>query len=104
MGLHAEDKFQQEAQFDTDLAPIGVNNHCTGCIFHSAEDFISPLEDYDRPIKGFGGTRGMNVKRGTLVWDWLDDQGKRNRFIISKAFYVPDDNVWLLSPQYWAQT
>jgi hypothetical protein len=62
--------------FDTDSEPIGVDNWCTGCISHHIEDFEGPLNDSERIIKGFGGSRTLNVKIGTLVGKWFDDDGK----------------------------
>jgi hypothetical protein len=90
--------------FDTDSAPIGIDNRCTGCISHRIEDFEGPLQESNRAIKGFGGTRTTNVKIGTIVWRWNDNQGKHHKFVIPKSFYVPQGNVRLLSPQHWAQT
>ena len=62
--------------FDTDAQPIGVDNRCTACISHMAEDFQGPLHDSNRRIKGFGGTHTTNLKTGTLKWKWADDTGK----------------------------
>jgi hypothetical protein len=90
--------------FGTDLAPIGIDNRCTGCISHRIEDFEGPLQESNRAIKGFGGTRTTNVKIGTIVWRWNDDQGKHHKFVIPKSFYVLQGNIQLLSPQHWAQT
>jgi hypothetical protein len=89
--------------FDTDSAPIGIDNRCTGCISHRIEDFEGPLQESNRAIKGFGRTRTTNVKIGTIVWRWNDDQGKHHKFVIPKSFYVPQGNVRLLSPQHWVQ-
>jgi hypothetical protein len=90
--------------FDKDSAPIGIDNRCTGCILHQIEDFEGPLQESNRAIKGFGGTRTTNVKIGTIVWRWNDYQGKHHKFVIPKSFYVPQGNVRLLSSQHWAQT
>ena len=54
------------ARFDTDSAPVGIDNRCTGCISHVAEDFIGPLHDSGKALKGFGGSRTQNVKVGTI--------------------------------------
>ena len=91
-------------RFDTDSAPVGINNRCTGCISHVAEDFIGQLNDSQKSIKGFGGTRTKNVKVGTLLWRWIDDNGKEFKFHIPNSYYVPSGGVRLLSPQHWAKT
>ena len=62
-------------RFDTDSAPVGIDNRCTGCISHIAEDFVGQLRDSDKSIKGFGGSRAPNIKIGTLLWRWMDDNG-----------------------------
>ena len=90
-------------RFDTDSAPIGIDNRCTGCISHKIEDFVGPLIDSNRSIKGFGGSRVEHIKIGTIKWQWEDDLGKVTTFLIPKSFYVPQGKVRLLSPQHWAQ-
>ena len=84
-------------RFNTDSAPIGVDNRCTACISHAIEDFEGPLEECNRAIKGFGGTRTEGVQIGTLKWKWLDDDGKTHTFLIPKSYYVPQGKVRLLS-------
>jgi hypothetical protein len=96
--------YDNMAMFDTDSAPIGVDNRCTGCISHKIEDFEGPLTESNRSIKGFGGSKTANVMIGTIVWKWQDDNGAVHKFIIPKSFYVKEGNVRLLSPQHWAQT
>ena len=49
------------------------------------------------------GTKTTNVKVGTLLWKWLDDEGKLHQFHIPNSYFVPDCNVRLLSPQHWAK-
>ena len=53
-------------KFDTDAKPIGVDNRCSACISPYIEDFIGPLEDMNKTIKGFAGVRTNNPKTGTL--------------------------------------
>ena len=88
-------------RFDTDSAPMGIDNRCSGCISHVAEDFIGGLNDSNKTIKGFWGTRTSNIKIGTLRWIWLDEMGQRHKFLIPNSYYVPSVGVRLLSPQYW---
>ena len=53
-------------KFDTNAKPIGVDNQCSTCISLYIEDFIGPLEDTNKTIKGFAGARTNNPKTGTL--------------------------------------
>ena len=91
-------------KFDTDAKPIGVDNRCSACISPYIEDFIGPLEDTNKTIKGFAGARTNNPKIGTLRWQWSDDSGKIHTFEIPNSYYVPSCELRLLSPQHWAQT
>ena len=89
--------------FDTDAVPVGIDNRCSACISHVPEDFIGTLEDTNRCIKGFGGSRTTGIKIGTLRWTWLDDAGLEHTFKIPNSYYVPSGKVRLLSPQHWAK-
>ena len=95
---------ERTVRFDTDAKPIGVDNRCSTCISPYIEDFIGPLEDTNKTIKGFAGARTDNPKRGTLRWQWADDLGKKHTFEIPNSYYVPSCELRLLSPQHWAQT
>ena len=90
-------------KFDTDAKPIGVDNRCSACISPYVEDFIRPLEDTNKTIKGFAGAQTNNPKTGTLRWQWLDDKGRMHPFEIPNSYYVPECEQRLLSPQHWAQ-
>ena len=81
-----------------------MDNRCSACISPYIEDFIGPLEDTNKTIKGFAGARTDNPKRGTLRWQWADDLGKKHTFEIPNSYYVPSCELRLLSPQHWAQT
>ena len=91
-------------KFDTDAKPIGVDNRCSACISPYVKDFIGPLEDTNKTIKGFAGAQTNNPKTGTLRWQWLDDKGRMHTFEILNSYYVPECEQRLLSPQHWAQT
>ena len=104
VSMQATRNGERFVQFDTDSAPIGVDNRCTAYISHAIEDFEGPLEECNRAIKGFRGTRTEGVQIGTLKWKWLDDSGRAHTFLIPKSYYVPQGKVRLLSPQHWAQT
>ena len=91
-------------KFDTDAKPIEVDNRCSACISPYVEDFIGPLEDMNKTIKGFAGAQTNNPKTGTICWQWLDDAGRMHTFEIPNSYYVPECEQRLLSPQHWAQT
>ena len=55
------DKHDNIVTFDTDSASIGVDNRCTACLSDQIDDFIGPLKDCQRAIKGFGGTKTTNI-------------------------------------------
>ncbi len=90
--------------FDTDTQWIGVDNRCSGCTSHIKSDFVGRLNPTKRTIKGFAGSRTVNVSIGTLRWEWKDDNGTTHTFLIPNSYYVPDGKVRLLSPQHWAQS
>lgn len=100
---HAPSK-EHTVDFDADAATIGIDNRCSGCISHEINDFVGPLRDTTRVIRGFGGTRVTHLKVGTLSWKWLDDLGQEHKFVIRNSYYIPHGGVRLLSPQHWAQT
>ena len=91
-------------RFDTSAKPIRVDNQCSACISPYIDDFIGPLEDTNKNIKGFAGARMDNPKMVTLRWQWADDSGKRHTFEIPNSYFVPSCELRLLSPQHWAQT
>jgi len=39
----------------------------------------------------------------TIRWQWEDDQGMIHDHTILDTYYIPDGQVWLLSPQHWMQ-
>ena len=91
-------------KFDTNTKPILVDNRCSACISPYIEDFVGPLEDTNKTIKGFAGAQTNNPKTGTLWWQWSEDSGKMHTFAIPNSNYVPECELRLLSPQHWAQT
>ena len=73
--------------FDTDSSHIRIDNRASGCFSHVSTDFVGPLRDSNRIVKGFGGSKTSSVKVGTLKWTWLDDQGKSWTHYIPNSFY-----------------
>ena len=80
---------QTLTKFDTDSDQIGIDNRCSACISHVAEDFDF-LEDTNRVIKGIGGHRIHNIKKGTLRWHVEDDEGRGHEWKIKDSYYVPE--------------
>ena len=50
------------------------------------------------------GTKTTNIKIGTLLQRWQDDEGRMHKFYIPDSYFVPNCNVRLLSLQHWAKT
>ena len=96
---------ERRVRFDTDSGDIGVDNRCTACISHELTDFEpGSLKSTDRVVKGFAGSVTANIKTGTLLWSWENDDGVVTTFRIPNSYYVASGKVRLLSPQHWAQT
>jgi hypothetical protein len=104
VAMEASQQQTNYVRFDADSGPVGIDNRCTACISHVKSDFVGPLKEISRAIKGFGGTRTTGVQEGTLRWEWNDDHGVTHEFIIPGSFYVPQGEMRLLSPQHLSQT
>ncbi len=89
--------------FDTDSGDVGIDNRASGCFSHVITDFIGPMRDCNRVVKGFGGSRTSNVKMGMLKWSWEDDKGIKTTHLIPNSYYSQVGGVRLLSPQHFAQ-
>ena len=89
--------------FDTDSAMIGIDNRASGCFSHVSTDFVGPMRECNKLVKGFGGTHTSNLKIGTLKWSWLDDSGKMHTHYIENSYYSKMGGVRLLSPQHFSQ-
>ena len=99
-----DDRWVNELDVEEGSGRIGIDNRASACISHSLDDFTGPMREVHRTIKGFGGTRTMGTKMGTIIWRWMDDQGRVHRHTIPNSYYIPEGKVRLLSPQHWAQT
>ena len=60
--------------FDTDSGEVGIDNRASGCFSHVISDFVGPMRDCNKVVKGFRGSRTSNVKMGTLKLSWDDDR------------------------------
>jgi hypothetical protein len=95
--------FEHGNPFDTDSRPCGIDNHASACISDDIGDFEGKMEKSLRYIKGFGGAKTFNIKKGTLVWRIKSDEGKVTTFKIKNSYYIPQGKVKLLSSQHWMQ-
>ena len=93
---------QKLTKFDTNSDQIGIDNRCSACISHVAEDFDF-LEDTNWVIKGIGGHQIHNIKKGTLQWKVEDDKGRGHEWKIKDSLYVPEAGLQPLCPQHWSQ-
>ena len=91
------------AAFDTDSGEVGIDNRASGCFSHVIDDFVGPVRDCNRIVKGFRGSRTSNVKMGTLKWSWDDDEGVKTTHLIPNSYYLKIGGVRLLSTQHFAQ-
>ena len=89
--------------FDTDSGEVGIDNRASGCFSHMISDFVGPMRNCNKVVKGFGGSRTSNVKMGTLKLSWDDDRGDKTTHLIPNSYYSKAGGVRLLSPQHFAQ-
>jgi hypothetical protein len=100
-------------QFDSDSAPIKVDNCYTQSITGYKSDFIaSTLKNVSNlHAIGFGNSKTPISQMGTVQWVVTDDIGIRRDIIkgihrdiiIPNTYYIPNCSVRLLSPQHWGQ-
>jgi hypothetical protein len=84
--------------FDTDSAPVGIDNRCSAC--HTIKEFHGKTKTR-QAIQGYGGVE-VYVYKGTLKWKIEDDKG-RHHHLHSRSYYRPKSDARLISPQHWAQ-
>jgi hypothetical protein len=90
-------------QFDTDSAPVGIDNRCSVCMSHLKSDFVGELTETTLAVTGFHCTKQLQVFKGTMLWHIEDDAGIVHEVKIPNSYHVPKGNQRLLSPQHWAQ-
>jgi hypothetical protein len=73
---------EREVRFDSDSHLVGIDNRCSKCISPDPLDFVGKVENTSTSITGFGGSRVIGIKRGTLRWHWEDDTGQVHQFNI----------------------
>ena len=79
--------------FDTDSQVVGIDNRCSACITNIRSDIPGEIVACHRSIRGFGGTKVLNVWMGTIKWDIEDDEGVIHTHIIPNSYYVPQGQV-----------
>jgi len=105
MALQAQAKpFETLVTFDADAKMVGIDDRASGCISHDETDFIGPLVDCNRVIKGYKGTKSYGLKMGTIRWHIPNNQGQVFTVKIPNSYYDPNGTMRLLSPQHFAQT
>ena len=93
-------KHTNNASFDTNSGPLGIDNRFSGCMFNKSSDFNGKLRPVKRVVKGFGGSGTYNVMMGTLKWNVEDDSVKVHIFRIPNSYYIPGRGVRIFSPQH----
>ena len=97
-------KRQNLVCFDDDSNPIGVDNRATAFMSGEIDDFEGALNDTNRVVKGFGGSRTTGAKIGTARIRFEDDSGLQHTFLLPNSYYIPGVKDRLFSPQHWAQS
>ena len=92
----------RRAIFDSDSFDILVDGGATSCISNSLSDCVTPPQDSTVKVKGFNGTTS-SAKVGAVIWNMLDDSGKRHALKIDDVHCVPACPMRLLSPQHYSQ-
>ena len=69
---------------------IGRDDRFSACMSHNPADFVGYLQECKRTIKGFVGQTHVDVYIVTLKRYWEDSQGKAQKFIIPKSYYIPE--------------
>ena len=59
--------WETKATFDTDSFPIGIENRCSSCTSCNPKNFIRDLRDTKHTIKGFMGTKTINIQWGAIL-------------------------------------
>jgi hypothetical protein len=99
---HNKDHIKSNLTFDSDSFPILVDSGASYTITNDLNDFIKPPKESNITIKGYNGS-GSKTKIGTIQWNIEDDKGRIHTIVLPGAYYVPDADMRLLSPQHWAQ-
>ena len=96
------DQTAPSGTFDSDSQVLMLDDSASVCITNDKKDFIEPLKQVDRKVKGIKG-HAKATHRGTLKWHIEDDHGLVHVMVIKGAYLIPDMVTRILSPQHLAQ-
>ncbi len=88
--------------FDSDSFPIMVDNGASYSISNDLRDFLTPPTKLGPKIQGFAGSSTASWI-GTVEWHIQCDSGLVHTITLPNTSYVPQAELWMLSPQHWAQ-
>jgi hypothetical protein len=88
--------------FESDSFPIMVDNGASYSISNDLKDFVMPPTKIGPKIQGFAGSYTTSLI-GAVKWHIQCDDGIVHTIILPNTSYVPQAEVWMLSPQHWAQ-
>jgi hypothetical protein len=86
--------------FDSDSFPIMVDNGASYSTSNDLKDFVMPPTKLGPKIQGFAGSSTASVI-GTVKWHIQRDNGLVHT--LPNTSYVPQAELWMLLPKYWAQ-
>ena len=89
--------------FDTDTRLLGIDNRCSASMSSFIGDFVGPMYDCNRKIKGVNGQTTFRVKRATMKVEFCDGIGRKHKFLMPNSYYVQGADLRLFSPQHWAK-
>lgn len=64
--------------FDTESLAVGIDNRASACTSCDQNDFVGPLSESNKAVKTFGGRLMGGIKKGTIRWTVLEDDGERH--------------------------
>ncbi len=107
MAYNATTKAKQQPStnhisFDSDSFPITVDNGASYSISNDLKEFVTPPTKIGPKIQGFASSCTTSLI-GTVKWHIQCDDGIVNTIILPNTSYVPQAELWMLSPQHWAQ-
>ena len=65
-------------------------------------DFIGTLQPVMVNLKSYDEEKKVKMMKGTLKWNWNDDEGKLHSLKLKNSYYDPK-GTRLLSPQHWTK-
>ena len=79
---------------------IGIDNRSTTSMCNEPSDFIGKLDPVTVRLKSYDDNKTVKMMKGTLKWNWQDDDGRSYSFKLRNSYYDPNGTI-LLSPQHW---